>query len=217
MGLTSLPKRGESGDLGPEKNDLSIVALIRRVFAREWNTSTKGLEEVCEEVGLANGSTEGSLVARVNALEGGGGGGGSAPGGEWEDAALTGGTGCTVVPAIVQGIGGGHALTFSRTGGAVVAAGDQVTVVSKVELGVTDGNYPDARWGGLPVEADADGGVVAQVRVQVIGGSYTYVDEFDVVLFDSGTKIRVLFGTPVTGGTTLLLSLHATYVARGPG
>lgn len=82
MGLTSLPKRGEGQVLGPIKaeSSLNLWDRLRRVFTSEWNGNAKGLEEVCEEVGLHDGSTEGSLVARVNALEGGGGGGPCAPG-----------------------------------------------------------------------------------------------------------------------------------------
>lgn len=65
MGLTTLPKR-ISGSLGATKVDLvSKPYSTGRLPAGEWNTSAQAVEDVCDEVGLSNGGTSGSLVARV--------------------------------------------------------------------------------------------------------------------------------------------------------
>lgn len=133
--------------------------------------------------------------------------GSPAPGGEWTGA-LTGGTGTTPTAT--------SAMSFTRTGGQTVAGGEIVTVISKVELSVTDSNAPDVRFGDLPVDPDPDGDVVAQLRVKVLGGTFAGTDDFDAVLFDSDSKIRVFSATTNMGGITLEISMHATYVAAAP-
>lgn len=77
MGLTTLPKVGAGENLGPAKvpRPLQPGDVNRDILVGEHNAAMAGLEGVCAEVGLHDGSTVGSLVARVTALEGGGGGG----------------------------------------------------------------------------------------------------------------------------------------------
>ena len=79
MGLTTLPKVGAGENLGPVKvpRPLQPGDVNRDITTPEHNAAMAALEGVCAEVGLHDGSTVGSLVARVTALEGGGGGGGS--------------------------------------------------------------------------------------------------------------------------------------------
>lgn len=82
MGLTVLPKVGAGENLGPVKQDkpLAYPDSIREILAAEHNAAMVALEGVCAEVGLHDGSTVGSLVARVTTLEGGGGGTGDVVG-----------------------------------------------------------------------------------------------------------------------------------------
>lgn len=77
MGLTTLPKVGAGEALGVVKQDrpLELIPENRKILATEWNANAGALEAVCDEVGLHDGSTPGSLVARVITLEAGGGGG----------------------------------------------------------------------------------------------------------------------------------------------
>lgn len=128
-------------------------------------------------------------------------------GGAWTGA-LTGGTGNTPT-----GVG---VMTYARTGGAAVAGGESVTVALKVEVTVTAGSLPDVRLGDLPVPPQSGAGVVAQLRIRVVGGAFTAPEDFDVVLYDSNTKIRVVSGTATAGGAVLEISMHATYVAAEP-
>lgn len=78
MGLTTLPQVGLGEDLGPVKVARPIHPgdVYRDITTPEHNAAMTALEGVCAEVGLHDGSTPGSLVERVTALEGGGGGGG---------------------------------------------------------------------------------------------------------------------------------------------
>jgi hypothetical protein len=72
MGLTTLPKVGNGEVLGPVKADAFLVEdATKQVKASEVNAERAALEAVCAEVGLANGTTPGSLVARTNTLESG--------------------------------------------------------------------------------------------------------------------------------------------------
>lgn len=128
-------------------------------------------------------------------------------GGAWTGA-LTGGTGNTPT-----GVG---VMTYARTGGAAVAGGEGVTIASKVSLSVTDGSLPDVRLGDLPVPPQSGAGVVAQLRVRVVGGTYAFAGEFDVALYDSNTKIRVFGATSTSGTVVFEISMHATYVAAEP-
>lgn len=69
MGLTSLPTR-VSGSLGATKVDLNVFTYSTGVLpSGEWNNAAQAIFEVCEEVGLADGSTTGSLKAIVNSLQ----------------------------------------------------------------------------------------------------------------------------------------------------
>lgn len=79
MGLTTLPEVGTGEALGPVKvsRPLAVTNPVRDIAVAEWNAAMAALEAVCAEVGLHDGSTSGSLVERVDALEDGGGGGGS--------------------------------------------------------------------------------------------------------------------------------------------
>lgn len=214
MGLTSLPKRGEGQVLGPIKaeSSLNLWDRLRRVFTSEWNGNAKGLEEVCEEVGLHDGSTEGSLVARVNALEGGS---GSAPGGEWET---------TPVPATGNTYYSLSRPSWTRSGGGAVAAGNVVTLTHRLELDVALGELPSIVFDGLPCAPDTSDGVfplrtvVSQLYVRMVGGT-TYLHDWDAVfVIESGVhKIR-LFSTNATGEISAFeISMTCTYVAQGPG
>lgn len=72
MGLSTLPAVGTGESLGPTKRNRALQTpdATRDIDAGEWNAAAVALEGVCAEVGLSNGSTSGSLVARVAALEG---------------------------------------------------------------------------------------------------------------------------------------------------
>lgn len=72
MGLSTLPAVGTGESLGPTKRNRALQTpdATRDIDAGEWNAAAVALEGVCAEVGLSNGSTSGSLVARVTALEG---------------------------------------------------------------------------------------------------------------------------------------------------
>lgn len=71
MGLSTLPEVGAGEALGPTKRNRALQTpdLTRDIDADEWNAAAVALEGVCAEVGLSNGTTPGSLVARVTALE----------------------------------------------------------------------------------------------------------------------------------------------------
>ena len=74
MGLTTLPTK-TVGSLGQVKQDrpLAYPDLRREIVADEWEANTTALIGVCNEVGLSDGSTSGSLVERVTDLEAAGG------------------------------------------------------------------------------------------------------------------------------------------------
>ncbi len=64
MGLTTLPTIGSGQPLGPTKSDARTATdLTRQVAASEWNAAAVALKEVCEAVGLADGTTAGSVEA----------------------------------------------------------------------------------------------------------------------------------------------------------
>lgn len=71
MGLTSLPEVGAGEALGPVKvpRPLQLGDPNRDITTAEHNAAMSALEGVCAEVGLTDGSTAGSLVARVTAIE----------------------------------------------------------------------------------------------------------------------------------------------------
>ena len=71
MGLSTLPAVGTGEALGPTKRNRALQTpdLARDIDADEWNAAAVALEGVCAEVGLSNGTTPGSLVARVTAIE----------------------------------------------------------------------------------------------------------------------------------------------------
>lgn len=71
MGLSTLPEVGAGEALGPTKRNRALQTpdATRDIDADEWNAAAVALEGVCAEVGLSNGTTAGSLVARVTALE----------------------------------------------------------------------------------------------------------------------------------------------------
>lgn len=65
MGLTTLPER-VSGSLGETKLDTVARPYSNYILpSGEWNNSAQSITDVCNEVGLENGSTAGSLVART--------------------------------------------------------------------------------------------------------------------------------------------------------
>lgn len=65
MGLTSLPTR-VSGSVGETKEDFTIRTYSNKVLpAGEWNNSAQAVVDVSAEVGLHDGTTSGSLVAKV--------------------------------------------------------------------------------------------------------------------------------------------------------
>lgn len=68
MGLTVLPAVG--GSLGPEKVDEpgATPGLDDRLYGSEWNAAAQALQEVCEQVGLADGSTPGSIQEKLDTL-----------------------------------------------------------------------------------------------------------------------------------------------------
>lgn len=71
MGLTSLPTIGTGQPLGPTKSDARTATdLTRELASSEWNAAAVALKDVCAEVGLANGTTPGSLVALLAGLGG---------------------------------------------------------------------------------------------------------------------------------------------------
>lgn len=69
MALTSLPEVGD--DLGPVKEDAAGITtgLTTFIYGAEWNVAAAALEAVCAQVGLADGSTAGSVEKRVRVLE----------------------------------------------------------------------------------------------------------------------------------------------------
>lgn len=72
MGLATLPKVGVGEALGVVKsNDPArpFTKPDKQSSATEWNASATGVQDVCAEVGLGNGTTTGSLVARANAQD----------------------------------------------------------------------------------------------------------------------------------------------------
>lgn len=72
MGLTVLP-RNEDGNLGRDKTDLdNVPELDHYVPSTEYNNLVDRVCELGEAVGLADGSTPGSLEERVGSLETGG-------------------------------------------------------------------------------------------------------------------------------------------------
>lgn len=109
MGLTTLPTKAD-GSIGRVKNELPdsdpSPDLDYYETAASYERLKTALVDVCAEVGLADGSTAGSLVERVTTLEG-------APGGEWPVTILTASATLTAVSQIVQ---------VDATAGAVVLA-----------------------------------------------------------------------------------------------
>jgi len=71
MGLTTLPEVGTGEALGPVKVSRPFAAPdpLRDITVAEHNAAMEALQDVCAEVGLHDGSTAGSLVERVTALE----------------------------------------------------------------------------------------------------------------------------------------------------
>lgn len=68
MGLTTLPEVGTSGALGPTKRNRALRPTADAnvdIDADEWNAAMVALQQVCAAVGLADGSTTGSLVAKL--------------------------------------------------------------------------------------------------------------------------------------------------------
>lgn len=79
MPITELPTTAPTS-LGPDKIDKRVYAgEAYRIQAFLVNKIRQYLIDIGGEVGLSDGSTPGSLVARVAALEAGGGGGGGGP------------------------------------------------------------------------------------------------------------------------------------------
>lgn len=68
-GLTVIPSRTD-GSLGRTKYNAKVISDLNVQYdAAEFNVGADALLAVCTEVGLTNGTTPGSLVARVTALE----------------------------------------------------------------------------------------------------------------------------------------------------
>jgi len=77
MGIKKLPTRTDDS-LGRIKEDKKpAVDKTTQLSASEYNALADAVVEIAETIGLEDGSTPGSIEARLAALEAGGGGGGS--------------------------------------------------------------------------------------------------------------------------------------------
>lgn len=77
MPISTLLTRVDGSAGRIKANARAVINLAKQISAEEWNNIAQAVVDLLAEVGLSNGSTPGSLVARVTTLEGGGGAGGA--------------------------------------------------------------------------------------------------------------------------------------------
>lgn len=208
MGLTTLPKVGAGEALGVVKQDrpLELIPENRKILATEWNANAGALEAVCDEVGLHDGSTPGSLVERVIALEAGGGGG----------------TGDVTGPASAVL---GHIATFDNVSGKVIgdsgidvvaiataqAAADaaQDTADSKVSGPVTTIVSNVMSWNSTDGTVSKDSGIPQTFILHgAIGSGVSTFSSASVTLADSSNRGHVIVDTTTIGGNCTITVPH---------
>lgn len=77
MGLKKLPTRTDDSVGRVKEDQKPAVNKTTQLSASEYNALADAVVEIAETIGLEDGSTPGSIEARLAALEAGGGGGGS--------------------------------------------------------------------------------------------------------------------------------------------
>lgn len=208
MGLTTLPKVGAGEALGVVKQDrpLELIPENRKILATEWNANAGALEAVCEEVGLHDGSTPGSLVERVIALEAGGGGG----------------TGDVTGPASAVL---GHIATFDNVSGKVIgdsgvdvvaiataqaaAEAAQDTADSKVSGPVTTIVSNVASWNSTDGTVIKDSGYPQTfILAGAIGSGVSTFSSASATLADSSNRGHVIVDTTTIGGDCTITVPH---------
>ena len=207
MGLTVLPEVGAGELLGPVKQDtpLDYPDAIRDILSAEHNAAMAALEGVCAEVGLHDGSTPGSLVERVTALEGGGGG-----------------TGDVVGPASAVN---NNLVAFDTTTGKLVkdsgiaasaitsaasAASSAQTTANGAIQGPgssTDSNI--VAFSGTTGKAAGDSGVpVSLVLVGARGAGVNTVSATPATAVDGGNRFHSIIDTTAVGGDVTINIPH---------
>lgn len=201
MGLSTLPEVGAGEALGPTKRNRALQTpdATRDIDADEWNAAAVALEGVCAEVGLANGTTPGSLVARVTALE---------------DAPPGSGDGDVVGPASSTD---NAIATFDLTTGKIIQdSGVDIGAIAAAQADATQA-LADAAQGiadAAAAQADADAALAAatgaqSVRLITTNASITASDlgKLLLVAVSDGSDITLTFGDDV-------LATHAFTVVR---
>lgn len=196
MGLSTLPEVGAGEALGPTKRNRALQTpdATRDIDADEWNAAAVALEGVCAEVGLSNGTTPGSLVARVTALEGSGDGDVVGPASSTDNAIAT----------------------FDLTTGKIIQdSGVDIGAIAAAQADATQA-LADAAQGiadAAAAQADADAALAAatgaqSVRLITTNASITASDLGKLLLVAvSGSDITLTFGDDV-------LATHAFTVVR---
>lgn len=199
MGLTSLPEVGAGEALGPVKQDkpLAYPDSIREILAAEHNAAMAALEGVCAEVGLHDGSTVGSLVARVTTLEGGGGGTGDVVG---PASAVNNNLVAfdTTTGKLVKDSG---VATSAISAAASAASGAQTTANGAIQGpgSSTDSNI--VAFSGTTGKAAGDSGVpVSLVLVGALGAGVNTVNTTPVTAVIGGNRYHSIIDTTAVGG-----------------
>lgn len=208
MGLTTLPKVGAGEALGPVKlpDPLRPGRPTRDILTAEHNEAMEAIEDVCAEVGLHDGSTPGSLVERVIALEAGGGGG----------------TGDVSGPASAVL---GHIATFDNVSGKVIgdsgvdvgaiataqsaAEAAQDTADSKVSGPVTTIVSNVMSWNSTDGTVAKDSGYPQTFILHgALGSGVSTFSSASATLADSSNRGHVIVDTTTIGGNCTITVPH---------
>lgn len=180
MGLTTLPEVGTGEALGPVKVSRPFAAPdpLRDITVAEHNAAMTALEGVCAEVGLHDGSTAGSLVARVDALEAGGGGTGNVTG---------------PASAVL-----GHIATFDNISGKVIAdSGVDISAIATAQA-AADAAQSTADGRVLGPGVTVSGNVLAWANNTGTQASDTGAPAEFIILGAVGAGVLTLTTTPGT-------------------